>query len=782
MIPGGVNPMLLSGSSGYQSQRSLRFRAAASATLSRTPSATGNRKLWSWSGWVKRGDVAGNGGLLTCRSDANNYSALEFVGGELRYLQASGGTVTLNKKASALFRDPSAWLHVVAVLDTDNATAEDRFRLFINNVRVTAWSVSTNAALGLATGFISTTTAHSIGIDSSLAYFDGYLDEVHFIDGQALAPSAFGQYDPSGMWQPKPYAGTYGANGFRLLFDNPTSTTTLVADSSGNSNNWTANNISLTAGATYDSMIDVPLGSGGAERGNYATWNPLNHNSNVSPPTEGNLKSFVETGAAFVRGSTSTQAVDAAGNWWAEFTLGSLVSSAWVGIAPSSLSISGVGADLVAQTGVLTYRDNGQKCSAATSGSAYGSTYTSNDVIGISLNAGVLTFYKQTGGTGAFVSQGSAYTGLSGLYYFCAAGYGSPSTFWVANFGQRPFNNSSLPAGARAIHTGNLPAAAIPRPSDHFDVVTQLGSAVSTGAALLSQKAYTYELAWGKDRAAVNNHQLVDTVRGGTAVLQSNGTGAETTYAAPTSGDACVSWHWNAASAAISNTNGTIASQVSANPSAGFSIATFTAPSSAIAFTVGHGLGVAPAMVIRMSRNQPAPNRPHIVYHKNSAATPQNNYLFMNTVAPAAADSTMFNNTAPTSAVVSYGTYASASETFVQYSFAEIPGFSKFGSYTGNGSADGPMVYCGFRPRFVMVKRTDSTGDWIVWDTARNTGNSSGLVLYPNLSNAEGSGVPIDVLANGFKIRDTSASDNASGGSYVFMALAEAPFQSALAR
>jgi hypothetical protein len=198
--------------------------------------------------------------------------------------------------------------------------------------------------------------------------------------------------------------------------------------------------------------------------------------------------------------------------------------------------------------------------------------------------------------------------------------------------------------------------------------------------------------------------------------------------------------------------------------------------------TVGHGLGVAPRMIICKNR---ASVTDWAVYHASFGNT---GALRLNSTIANEVDSRYWNNTTPSSTVFSVGsssTVNGSSNTQVAYCWAEIAGFSKFGSYTGNGSADGPFNYLGFRPKFVLIKRTDTTASWELFDTSRNTYNSLNLILYPNLSDAEGVytvGEGIDSLSNGFKLRKTGTGLNNSGGTYIFMAFAENPFKNSLAR
>ena len=242
-----------------------------------------------------------------------------------------------------------------------------------------------------------------------------------------------------------------------------------------------------------------------------------------------------------------------------------------------------------------------------------------------------------------------------------------------------------------------------------------------------------------------------------------------------------MAWQWQAgAGTSSSNTSGSITSTVSVNATAGFSVVTY-AGNSTTGATVGHSLGVAPKMIIIKNRSAAtvgAQGQNWIVYNSNlSGSLTASSTTF---TLPATANVLQLNLTL---AVNSYGMDAQVNGTgynYVAYCFSEVAGYSKAFSYTGNGSADGPFVYCGFRPRFVMVKRTDSTSDWLMYDTSRNTYNEANLYLGANVSTAESTGVPFDILSNGFKCRNTIF--NVSSGTYIFMAFAENPFKNSLAR
>ena len=298
---------------------------------------------------------------------------------------------------------------------------------------------------------------------------------------------------------------------------------------------------------------------------------------------------------------------------------------------------------------------------------------------------------------------------------------------------------------------------------------------------------------WVKGRSGATDHALYDSVRGVQKQIESNSSGAETTETTGltafgstgftvgalaqmnTSAATYVAWQWKAGGTAVSNTAGSITSSVSANTTAGFSVVTYTGNATGGA-TVGHGLGVKPKIVFYKRRNSTS----DWLCLQDIQGSMQYGYLNQDVAFDAAGE------TAPTSSVLylSSGVDSNASGgTYVAYCFAPVAGYSAFGSYTGNGSADGPFVFTGMRPRFIMWKRTDTTSGWSMHDTSRDPYNISTNNLFANSSGAEDTGDSIiDLLSNGFKLRNTYARANASGGTYIYMAFAESPFKNSLAR
>jgi hypothetical protein len=790
-----------SGPSGYNLTNSLRFRASASAFLSRTPGTAGNRRTWTWSGWIKRGSITANSPLFTVSQDSANFTVVRFGPGTTDKLEVYTirSSVDYSEETVALFRDPSAWYHVVFSVDTTQATASNRIRIYVNGVQQSTTQFYGQIPQNEDT-FVNTTNSHNIcrNTDTTTQHFDGYLDEVNFIDGQALTPSSFGSTNATtGVWQPARYTGTYGTNGFYLNFTDIALTSGsnagLGRDFSGNGNFWNTNNISVTAGTTYDAMSDVPTLTS-ATVANYCVWNTLD-NFNSLTISNGNLTAARATTASWAS-SRATFSMPS-GKWYWEVTSGG--GTTQVGILRTDVALT---ADSAANAfGYIYNANDGYRYNDGNS-FAYGSAYnTSGDVVGVAWDAdtGTLTFYKN--GT----SQGTAWSGLSGTYSPVISIYGTITT--NANFGQRPFAYTP-PTGFVALNTFNLPTSTIVKGSSYMDAYIYTGDGNSTRTITFPIVA---DFVWSKNRTTANDNVLIDTVRGGTSpvrALFSNATTAEITTTAGWGGfgypdslsgtsyavvkgtqatsytnklnDSYVNWLWQAGQGSTSsNTSGSITSTVSVNTTAGFSIVTYTGTGTAA--TVGHGLGVAPKMVIVKNRVQGTYGN-WTVWHTTLTGS---QYLALNATTAIESNNNRWNGTVPTSTVFSlgadsFGNTNKSGDTYVAYCWAEIAGFSKFGSYTGNGSADGTFVFTGFLPKYILIKASSFGGlnsDWFIYDTARNPYNTPGNFLCADLSQAEASGVPIDCLANGFKLRGTGSGTNSNGATYIFAAFASNPFK-----
>jgi hypothetical protein len=762
-------------SSGYNLTKSLRFRASATAYLNRTFSTPTNNKIWTYSVWVKRGAFGNYRTLIW--SGPNSASEFELYFDSATDQILLYDTVGMYKQTSAVYRDPSAWYHIVAAMDTTQATALNRNRLYVNGVEVTSWSTNTNIPQNSNT-FWNSAIASRIGGDTRNAtptfLFDGYMADAYFVDGQQLTPSSFGATNATtGVWQPKAYTGSYGTNGFHLPFTNTTSTTTLGNDTSGNGNNWTTNNISLTAGSTYDSMNDVPTLTS-ATASNYAVFNPSFITGSTVTITNGNL-TITQSGVANF--SVYSAFGVTSGSWYFEVTITTSAGDAFIGLGQTTSSYNN---SSVVNNGV--YRQNGQIYNGGWV--SYGASYTTGDVIGVAFNAtsGTITFYKNN------VSQGQLSFTFSGFILEQIYTGASGNVFNV-NFGQQPFVYTP-PSGFVSLNTYNLPTPTIVQGNKYMDA--NIYAANNSTNAITNAGAFKPDFVWTKSRSNATNNSVYDSVRGVGKYLYTNNTNAESTDATSLisfnsngftlgagdfsnylSGNS-VAWQWQAGQgSSSSNTNGSITSTVSASTTAGFSVVTYTG--TGVNATVGHGLGVTPAMIIIKGRNTVSN---WVAWHSSFSGT---GYILLNSTGAQSSGATIWNSTLPSSSVFSVGTNLSVNESGdpkVAYCFAQILGFSSFGSYTGNGATTGPFIYTGFQPKLVIVKNTSAVGSWMMLDTTRSPYNLQNNELYAESSSAEATGgTRWAILSNGFQITNTGTSVNTSGNTYIYMAFASNPFK-----
>jgi hypothetical protein len=777
--------------SEYQISRSLRFNSADSAYLNRTPASASNRKTWTLSTWIKRSKLSIDSTILSVGYPTSPWFVLQFLASNNVLQIAATAGASASWSTAAVFRDISAWYHIVCVVDTTSATATitntatDRFRLYVNNVQQTlsGGTVPTqNADLQ-----VNNTVAHSIGGYTS-EYFDGYQTEVNFIDGQALTPTSFGYVNPTtGIWSPAKFVGGYGTNGFYLNFSDNSNTTaaTLGKDNSGNGNNWTPNNFSVTAGAGNDSLVDSPTsygvdtGVGGEVRGNYCTLNPISTAGGTF--TNGNLDwASPSTDGRFCLSTISVNNM----NCYCEVTIGSATSFQQVGVYGNATTFNPR----------VQYRSDGQASVDGTTIATYAS-FTTNDIIGIAYNSstGSTSFYKNGSLQGSMTATSATVT----QYFAAGSNSSGAAANYTFNFGQRPFSYTA-PSGFKALCTQNLPTPTIGATSatlatQYFNPVLYTGTGASRSVTGLS---FAPDFVWIKSRSTADYHWLFDKLRGVTNAMFSNTATAENNYNTSLtafnsdgfstgaeggvngSGQSMVAWNWKANGTGVSNTSGSITSSVSANTTSGFSVVTYTGSGSTA--TVGHGLGAVPSMVIVKKRSAATGWQ---VYNQTLG---RNKVIYLDLNVAADTGANYWGTSDPTSSVFGLSTDTSingSGGTYVAYCFTPIAGYSLFGSYTGNGLADGTFVYTGFRPAYVMIKRTDGVGSWCIYDAARSAFNVVGNQLYAQLALAEDTGQnAIDFLSNGFKIRTTDNALNSSGANEIYMAFASNPFKYGLAR
>ena len=783
---------------GYSIDNSLRFNDDDSAYLSRTPSSAGNRKTWTWSGWLKFGNIkTADYPKVIAWGTGGTELSFYFNGNNLQVYEWSSGAYQFNLVTDAIYRDPSAWYHLVVAFDTTQSTASNRIKIYINGSQVTSFSTETYPSEDFNT-LLNSSTVMQLGVQSGAGdYYDGYLAEVHFIDGQALDHTSFGETGTYGEWKPIAVTGmTYGTNGFYLDFKVAgTGTTGAGKDVSGEGNHWSTSGIAST-----DQMLDSPTN-------NFCTWNPVSNSAGgLAALSEGNLR-YNPNGTSSASGMFGTIGVNS-GKWYFEVYRKTAGNGFHTGIAGYSGSTR---KNYLVYSGQYYYGDNNTTMGWASPG-ANGEIIScafdlDNNKIWFARNNVWKGSGNPSAGSGETDTLTAGLTSVSAYTKHANASYtgddihnfGQDSSFSGFKTAQGNADDNGIgdfyytpPTGYLALCTQNLPEPTVV-PSEHFDIALRTGT--GSGQTVTTSIPSDIGMVWDKCRNASIHHYVWDVLRGTTYTLNTDTTngdanmstvsasfsGSDITFGNNSdiaqSGRTYASWVWRANGAGVSNTDGTITSTVSANVDAGFSIVSWTGNN--VAATMGHGLTVAPELVILKGRDF-ADN--WYVWHEALAATE----VIRLDITNAKVSSDLFSNTEPTASVFSIKAgYNLTGRDFITYCFHSVEGYSKVGSYTGNGSADGTFVHCGFRPAYVMIKKTDAVGSWHTIDAERIGYNPRNDVLLPNSNSAEQTNYGVqarDILSNGFKMRDPNGGTNASGSTFIFLAFAETPFKYTNAR
>ena len=792
---------------------SCRFDGTSSY-FSRTPASAGNLKTYTCSVWVKRGNVTGYEYMFGAYdASASQIATLNFDIGE--YINwHTGGASNYRWYTTPMYRDPSAWMHLVFSCDTSTAggrAVADMQRIYVNGEVVT---VSHDRANPIADyeGLFNADTLHTIGRNAgaSDAFVTGTMAEVHWIDGTALTASDFGETGDYGEWKPKEVSGlTYGTNGYYLDFADSSA---LGNDVSGNNNDWTANNLDAS-----DQMLDTPTN-------NFATWNPLSGSSSYVK-TEGNLG--IAYGGAGWLGTLESTLGMTSGKWYWEVNIliGDPSSSERVMLGIANPEHASFASNHIGNTSgsYSLYNLNGEWFSGTSSSSGSYGTYTDGDIMQFAYNAdtGTLWIGKDNtwlnsateGEIEAGTTTNSFVTGLTGTWLAgltvrdnssVISNFGQDSSFAGDKTAQGNADGNGYgdfyytpPSGFLALCTANLDTPAV-TPSEHFNTVLYTGN--NTADTAITGVGFQPDWTYIKSRSSAGSSNVYDAVRTVSAGgITTNSTAAEYyssdqftsfdsdgfTLPADTAGYSnvntrtYVAWNWKANGSGSANTDGDMAETVtvSANTDAGFSIVTYTGDGANA--TVGHGLSKAPEMVIVKCRSN---SGDWAVYRTDQGAA---NNLRMHSDAAVYSASTMWNSTASTATVFSIGTNGDVNtddRTYVAYAFHSVEGYSKVGSYTGNGDVDGTFVYLGFRPAWVMIKNADDTSDWVMYDNKRDTYNAVGQVLYADSAGDESDTRPrADLLSNGFKLR-SATEPNWDEDTIIYLAFAETPFKYSNAR
>ena len=825
---------------GYEISNSLRFNSPDNAHLHITPNAS-NRDLYTISLWAKRSSL--NNGVRQVLFGVGNPGTSSQVGFEIRFDDSVGdGKLRITDyvagvgdylvlKTNALFRDPSAWYHIVFAYDSAQGTDSNRAKVYVNGTQITSFATATYPSQNQDSA-VGSNTKHLIGAhDNSQNEYDGYMTEVHYIDGAAKAQTDFGEFDDNAVWIPKKYTGTYGTNGFFLEFQQTgtsANSSGIGADTSGNDNHLTPANL-----AAHDVMIDTCTN-------NFCTMNSADRNNErdtIGDMTwqQGNLYVTTTEGADANRGTIWLK-TSQGGKYYFEAYLNNTTNAAGgVGLssekdnedtgASNQVGRGGEGlAPNIQPDGSLLYNDSDTN--------GWSQTFTKQDIIGVAvdLDNSVVKFAKNnnwqngSGGTAAFGSAANA--AASGLEEYISPfgglvdnsaltfNFGQDSSFAGVATAQNNADDNGIgdfyyapPSGHLAICSKNLKndqtSSNIDDGSAHFHTLLYTGNASDDRDITNDANAGDFkpDFLWIKERSSTSSHQLVNSTVGARYALLTDSGNAEdddtnriqsfntdgfqvgTASTVNENSQTYVAWQWKAnggTTTSFNESGNNPGGTYQANTTSGFSIVTYTGTGGA--GTVQHGLGVAPDLVFVKQRNA---SGAWLTQHRSFSSFLGHGVNFVNFINRAdsggEADSTVFNGTLPTSSVFSVGTHVNTNDnndTYVAYVFAEKPGYSRIGAYIGNGNTDGQFIWCGFRPAFLLVKRTDTGKNWYIFDNKRKTLNVQDDLIAPNLSDAEStdSGTYVDLLSNGFKLRQDFSHMNADGGKHIFWAFAEHPF------
>ena len=842
-------------------EKSVRLDRHNTKYFYRTPSSAGNRKTYTFSAWIKR-TLEGFTNPIFNRYTAQNeagFLGLYFNTDNLLYFT---GWSTIYFKGTKILRDGNGWYHIVLAVDTTQASANDRVKIYINGEQETA--ATYNAPTQNADLVINANGAtHQIG-NYSTNKFDGYLAEVHFVDGQQLAPTDFGYTEfQTNVWRPKRYQGTWGTNGFYLDFRDSSSAAALGHDRSGNGNNFTINNFSVAADHDGDSFNITPT-----QLTPSATFN-----------SDGQSNDHIRMANLRASADNSTHRPYKCnfhfntGKWYAEFKLTSYSaksgSTPYVGVVPSQhQKVTWIGSGTGGHRGIAmnaagsTYRDG-------STFSGGGSSYGSNDVIGVAIDLDGTTPYIWWSKNGSWL-KGDPALGTQGAYmieddkannfYTFACSVWATTGYFDVNFGHRPFAYS-VPTGFKApseensgivsgITTGitsprrrfvpfNKPFEEcnkkIIRPQKHFDILTWTGNG-STGQNITGLE-FTPDLIWTKKYSDGESWGVFDSLRGPNKRLYLNETHTEVTETTMSAfneggfrvegsgggstndnGQSYVGYCWKAgghsgnfnidgiayasladASAATglnftnSDTGIVTVNKISANRKAGFSIVNYTGTGASGKFPTG--LDQDPDWIIVKGINNNSGNWQtwHSSFGTGYGGANMNR-VHMNT--DTSEDYSTNNTYYPDqnyASMVNMRTgdhyFNSASYNYTAYVWHKVPGYSHFGVYDGNelSGTQGPVINCGFRPAFVLIKRTDNSGpgsgnSWEIRDNKRNPQNPRRNRLYTDTNGAQSTEAAVgdvDFYSYGFKIYHTGYGSNTTSSSdtvsYLYCAFAEQP-------
>ena len=775
-----------SGGPAHTVGNSVMLEMADSAYFNRTFGTPTDNEKWTYSTWVKRGKLSdtqcfGLGALVSSSGSKVGYQLFgpsnantiqmhnEFYAGT-----GSSGSLTTN----AVYIDPHAWMHVVMMYDSANSTENQRSKLYVNGVQISSFSSESYPSQNTQPP-INSAIVHYIGRDNTISnsYFSGYLAECVFCDGQAYEASDFGEYDSNKVWRPKDPSGlTFGDNGFYLDFADSSA---LGNDISGNNNDWTANNL-----AAGDQSTDTPTN-------NQCVLTPIYKSSDITL-SQGNLKSTGISNNYDL--SISSMAIPKSGKWVCEFDV------AAADTYPASLNFYVIGVAKMGDNNTTVGTGSGYYLNIGTGEIIKGASVVVDT--GGPINGTIRVEYDADNDTIEFFDDGTevfpAATGASNT-----VGLGTSFDSLHFSIGSylrsvaRFSNLSGTPTtGFKELSSANLSTPTISDGSKFFQPVLYTGNGSARNIDQTGNSTFTPDDVWIKNRSQADDWKAFDRVQGVQSFWEPNddadiATDSNSLTSFDSDGfglgsgaggfndntENFVAYMWSAGGGASqANENGSIntTNQIVSSTSQ-FSISKFTGTGANA--TVGHGLSGVDFLILKHTN---ATNTSTPVWH-SSLANSTTGYLLLDKTNAEATSSTAWNSTTPTSSVISLGsssTFNASSQVYYLYCWNSVVGFSKFGKYYGTGSATiPPLANLGFKPSLVLIKKINSTGNFLVYDNSRSPNNEidDQLLLTTNAAETTGS-EEITFLSTGFAPAATDSDINTSGHTYIYAAWATNPF------
>ena len=763
-------------------------------TLQRTPGSTGNDNTWTISLWFKRSKLDADQRLFTCFSaDALKQVSLGFDSSNRMSFMTYDGGFQLKLLTTRTFGDTSQWVHVVAFYDdTVTTPGSSDCGLYINGVQETVLTTSDYPSQNDGTT-MNLGNLHWIGASSESSgstFYSGYYADFYIIDGTKQAASDFGEVDSTtNRWIPKDATGlTFGTNGVYLDYADKND---LGDDESGNGNDFTEVNIDTTNGSNQ--FHDTPTR-------NFLTGDTSQKGSGVTVSNGGLTSTADGSGSEGIRATNLSESTVRlqSGKWYFEYLIDvidavqaqpNLMPFIWeeADLTDTSLTSAELGnhiefsqfSNMRARIEGVNYDYNDFFTDLAVGDVVSFAIDADNDKIYVALNDSWSSLTGDPDASGAGISYPfSSYRGT----YGCVKHFGGSKS--TMNYGQwEYFDGTTLTETADA--------------KGYFRFTPPEGYLALNNDNLTETDSFQTAFSWTKNRDAADGHRLLDRVRGRYDYLSSDATTAETTDtntlqrflkqgqlignadAMNTSMESFVSWDWFIESTGAGTTldAGSIDSVCLADTTGGFSVFTTTLGASAsTVYTAAHGLSAVPKFWI--AKDVTNGSGPYNCYHVGLTSPPEDRNIKLNVALGEEDNDLVWGGTAPTSSLISFSTGSwGTSVGLIVWAWAEIEGFSAFGSYTGNGLADGPMIFTGMTPTWILIKNTSRAGrEWELYDNKRDPLNPNTESLYPDQTNAESTLGAIDFLSNGFKMRSTDTLQNQDGDTMIYVAFASNPF------